>query len=34
MILFKITDSSTENRPLELTIPSSTGESGTVTLDI
>jgi hypothetical protein len=34
MVLFKINDSTTENRPLELTIPSSTGESGTVTLDI
>jgi hypothetical protein len=34
MVLFRITQASTENRPLELQIPSGTGEPGTVELDI
>jgi hypothetical protein len=34
MVLFVIQDASTENRPLELEIPSSSGESGEVELDI
>jgi hypothetical protein len=34
MVLFRITQASTENRPLEMEIPSSSGEPGTVELDI
>jgi hypothetical protein len=34
MVLFKINDASTENRPLDLEVPSITGENGRVELDI
>jgi hypothetical protein len=34
MVLFRITQASTENRPLDMEIPSTSGEPGTVELDI
>ena len=34
MVLFRVTQSSTEDRPLELEIPSNSGEPGQVELDI
>jgi hypothetical protein len=34
MVLFRITQGSTEDRPLELEIPTASGENGTVELDI
>ena len=34
MVLFRLDSASTENRPLELDIPSASGEAGTVELDI
>jgi hypothetical protein len=34
LVLFRITQASTEDRPLELEIPASSGEPGTVELDI
>jgi hypothetical protein len=34
LVLFEITDATTENRPLELEIPSASGEAGKVELDI
>ena len=34
MVLFLIDQTAAENRPLELEIPSSTGETGTIELDL